>query len=73
MVAILMISTKLPTSGLLKIKIILNKGYDVIIFSDDVTNQILSRGSNYIVNAAMWGKFGNPSISMREVVITTIL
>ena len=29
--------------------------------------------SNYIVDVVMWPKFGNSSISMREVMITTIL
>ena len=39
----------------------------------DVTNKILSRDSNYIVVVIMWPKFGNSSISMKEVTITTIL
>ena len=38
----------------------------------DVTNQILSRDSNYIVDLVMWLKFGNSSISMREVIITSV-
>ena len=53
MVAILMMSAKLATLGLLKIKLFQNKGYDVIISVHDVTNtmnQIISRESNYIVD-----------------------
>ena len=46
MVAILM-SAKLATLGLLKIKVTWNKGYDVIIFAHDVINKTLSRYSNY--------------------------
>ena len=65
-------SAKMATPGLLKIKVFWNKGYDVIISVNDVTNKILSRDSNYIVDVFMWPKFGNSSISMREV-ITSIL
>ena len=73
MVTILMMSAKMATPGLLKIKVFWNKGYDVIISVHDVTNKILSRDSNYIVDVIMWPKFGNSSISMREVIITSIL
>ena len=73
MVTILMMSAKMATPGLLKITVFWNKGYDVIIFVHDVTNKILSRDSNYIVDVVMWPKFGNTSISMREVIITSIL
>ena len=47
MVAILMRSGKLATLGLLKIKVFLNKGYDITISAHDVTNKILSRDSSY--------------------------
>ena len=73
MVTILMMSAKMATPGLLKIKVFWNKGYDVIISVHDVTNKILSRDSNYNVNVVMWPKFGNSSISVREVIITLIL
>ena len=73
MVTILMMSAKMATPGLLKITVFWNKGYDVIISVDDVTNKILSRDSNYIVDVVMWPKFGNFSISMREVNIISIL
>ena len=72
MVAVLM-SPKLATLGLLKIKVFWNKGYDAIISAHDVTNIILSRKSNYIVDVVMWSKFGNSSSSMREVIKTLIL
>ena len=41
MVVILMISVKLATVGLLKIKVFWNKGYDDIISVYDVPNKIL--------------------------------
>ena len=57
----------------LKITVFWNKGYDVIIPVNDVTNKFLSRDSNYIIDVFMWPKFGNSSISMREVFTTSIL
>ena len=66
---ILMISAKLATPGLLKIKVVWNKGYDVISSVDEVINKISSGDSSHIVNVVMWIKFGNPSITMRELVI----
>ena len=68
-----MMSTKMSTPGLLKITAFWNKGYDVIIPFDNVTNKILSRDSNHIVDVFMWPKFGNSSISRREVITTLIL
>ena len=59
-------STKMATPDFLKIKAFRNKCYGVIIYVHDVTNKILSRDSNYIVD---WSC--DSSISMREV--TTIL
>ena len=53
MVTILMMSAKLTTPGLLKIKIFQNKGYDVIIPDYDVNKKVLSSDSNYIVDVAM--------------------
>ena len=66
-------SAKLAASALLKRKISWFKGYDVIILDYDVTNEILSRDSNYIADLVMWPKFGNSSISIREIVITSIV
>ena len=70
---VLMRSGKLATLDLLKIRVFWNKGYDVIISVHDVTNKILSRDWNYIVDVVMWPKFDNSGISMREVIITKIL
>ena len=66
-------SVKLTTPGFLKINPFRNKSYDVIIPDYYVTNTILSRHSNHIVDVVMWSKFGNSSISVREVIITSIL
>ena len=73
MVKLLMMPAKMATPELLKIKVFWNKGHDIIISVHDVTSKILSRDSNYIVDVVMWPKFGNSSISMREVIITSIL
>ena len=43
-----MMSAKMASPGLFK-----NKGYDVMISVDDVTNKILSSDSNYIVDVFM--------------------
>ena len=68
-----MMSAKMATPGFLEITVFWNKGYDVIISVDDVTNKISSRDSNYIVDVFMWLKFGSCSISMSEVITTSIL
>ena len=70
MVTILMISAKMAT---LKVKVFWNKSYDIKIFVHDVTNKILSRDLDYIVHLVMWPKFGNSSISMTEIIITSTL
>ena len=43
------------------------------MYVHEVTKKILSRNSNHIVDGDMWPKFYNPSIAMREVMITSIL
>ena len=58
------LSEKMAALDLLKIKISWNKDYDV-------TTKILSGDWNYIVDVAMWKRFGNSSIAMREVIITS--
>ena len=73
MVAVLMMSAKMATSDLLKIKKFWNRGYHVIIYVHDVTNLILSHQSNCIVDMVMWPNFGNSSIYTREVIRTSIL
>ena len=68
-----MMSAKLATPDLLKIKTFQIKDYDIIILDYDVTNKILLRELNYIVDVVIWPKFGSSSISMREVTIMSIL
>ena len=53
-----MMSAKMATPGFLKIIVFWNKGYDVLISVDDVTNKILSHDLNCIVDGFMWSKFG---------------
>ena len=48
-----MMPAKMATPGLLKITIFGKKVYDVIISVEDVTNKILSRDSNCIVDVFM--------------------
>ena len=68
-----MMSAKMATPGFLKMKVLLNKDYDVIIYVHEVTNKILSYDSNYIVDEVIGQKFGNSSISMKEIIITSTL
>ena len=48
-----MMSEKMATLDLLKIKVSSNRGYDVIICVNGITNEILSRDSNYIADLIM--------------------
>ena len=58
----------MATPGVREIKLFWKKGHDIIIFVNGITNKILSRDSNYIVDVVTWPKkFANSSISMREV------
>ena len=66
-------SPKMANPDLLKITIFWNKAYDVIVSVDEVKNKYLARDLNYIVDVFMWPKFGNCSISIREVIKTSIL
>ena len=68
-----MMSAKMVTLDLLKIKIFWNKEHDVIISVHGVTKRVCSRNPSYVVDMVMWPKFGNPNISMKEVTITLIL
>ena len=68
-----MMTAKMATLDLLKITVFWNKGYDVIVSVDDVTNKILSGDSSYVVDVFMWPKFGKCSTSMTEVITTSIL
>ena len=73
MVTILVMSAKMATLGLLKLKVFWSNSYGVIVFAYDVTNKNLSRESNYTENVVMRPKLGNSSISMKEVIITSTL
>ena len=68
-----MMSAKMTTLGLLKITEFWNKGYDIIIPINDIINKFLSRDSHYIVDVFLWPKVGNSSISMREVITTSVV
>ena len=72
-VGIFMMSAKLATIGLLKIKNFSNKGYDIINFVHDVSIKFLSHVSNYVIEVVMSPKFGNSSIPVRDVIIISIL
>ena len=71
LVQLLMMSAKMATLGFIKIKVFWKNGYEVIMFVHDVTNKILSRDSNCIVDVVIWPKFGNSSIYIREVIMTS--
>ena len=73
MATVLMMSAKMAIPDLFEIKVFWSKAYDVMIYVHDVTNKFLSRDSNYIVDVVMWPKVGNSSISLRQVIITSIL
>ena len=73
MFAVLMTSAKMATLGFLKEEVFWSKVNDVKISVEEVTNKILSRDSNYITDVVIGSKFGNYSISLREVIITSIL
>ena len=68
-----MMLAKLATLGLLEIRLLWNEFYEVIKYANDLTNKILSRGSNHIVNMIMRQNIGNSSISLREVIIISSL
>ena len=61
-----MMSGTLAIQRALEIKISKNKGYDITIVDYDVSNRILFREPNYIVDVVMWPEFDNCSIS-REI------
>ena len=68
-----MMSTKITTVDLFKIKVFWNERYDFVTSVIDVINGDLSRDSNHIMDIVMWPKSGNSSTSMREAIITSIL
>ena len=68
MFTFLIISAKIATLGLLKLKVFWNKGYDVMILSMTSPTKF-----SHVTQIILWPKFGNCSISMREVIVTPIL
>ena len=64
LINMVMISANLATPGLLKIKIFWNKGYDVIVLDYGITNKILSRDADYIVDVVIWPKLSKSGISI---------
>ena len=73
MVIILMMPAKMAIPCPLKTTVFWNKNYNVIIPAHEVNNNNLSGDSNYIVDTVMSLKFGNSNMSVREVIITSIL
>ena len=74
MVAILMMPANLATLGLLKKRYFERKVMTTWFLSmTSPTTFYHMTQIIYIVDVVMWPKFGNSSISMREVTITTIL
>ena len=68
---VLMMSAKMATTGLLKIKVFWNISYDVIISVIDVTNKILLHDSNHIVDVVMWPKFGHEILQQCGKIVKT--
>ena len=68
MIALLMLANWLLQPSLLKITAFWNKGCDVITSVHGLINKIVSHDSNYIADV-VWPKFGNFSMSLREVII----
>ena len=66
-------SAKFTILGLFRTNVFSNKDYDVTASVYDVNNKILWHASHCILDLVVWSKFGNSSISLRQVVITTIL
>ena len=73
MIAALMMSAKLVTLSVLEIKIFWNYDYDVIISVHDVTNKNFIMWLNLNCICGHVTKVGNSDISMREVMVTSIL
>ena len=53
MARIFIMSAKIASLSLLRIKVFQNKAYDIIISVHDVTNKIFLLGSSYIVDVVM--------------------
>ena len=72
-ILILMMLVKFATLGFLEKQVFWNKVYDIIMWVCEVVNKILLRDSNYTASKTLGPKFGNSSISVKEVIITLIL
>ena len=59
MATVWMMSAKMVTLSLLKINVLWNKSYDVIICVYDVTSKVSSRDSNHIEEMIIRPKFGS--------------
>ena len=57
MIASLVMSSKFVIPGVLKIKVVWNKVYDVLIPAYDIINKVSSHDSNYIADVVMGPKF----------------
>ena len=68
-----MMTPNIVTVDFHKINVFWNQGYDIIISVHGVTNKVLPRELNYVLDVLMWPKFDNSSISMTEVIIALIL
>ena len=66
-------SAKMASLGLLKRKVFWKKGSDVIISVNSITSKIFSRDTKCIVGLVLRPKFGNCSISVREVGSSSII
>ena len=53
MFTILMMAVKMAPLDFIKIRVYLNKSYDVILFAHNLTNKILLYESNYLVDLVM--------------------
>ena len=54
MIIDLMMPAKIAIPDLFKTTVFWNKGYDVIITTNDFTSKTFSRDSNYVVDVVMW-------------------
>ena len=62
------VAIKIGYYSLLKVKVLLNKGYDILISFQGVTSKNLLSESNHLLDEDIWSKSGNSSISMRAVI-----
>ena len=68
-----MLFDKVSKIGFFKSPQIVFWNHDIKTFANGVTFKVLSRDSNNIVDVVMRPKFDNSGISMRDVIISSIL